>query len=154
MSYATPAKLVCTIATAATLAAAGCGTTGHNSNSSAGTGTAGVTAAAGGSSAGDFCTLDAKLVARKQRDLGAALGSDAANQSQIVDDLLKDAPVTQSDLIAAAPPEPHRYLADLADPNKMDAMMDNMKGVNDWALENCDAKYRPLFEWQDKFLGS
>ena len=47
MSYATPAKLVCTIATAATLAAAGCGTTGHNSNSSAGT--AGVTAAAGGS---------------------------------------------------------------------------------------------------------
>ena len=154
MSYATPAKLVCTIATAATLAAAGCGTTGHNSNSSAGTGTAGVTAAAGGSSAGDFCTLDAKLVARKQRDLGAALGSDAANQSQIIDDLLKDAPVTQSDLIAAAPPEPHRYLADLADPNKMDAMMDNMKGVNDWALKNCDAKYRPLFEWQDKFLGS
>lgn len=103
MSYATPAKLVCTVATAATLAAAGCGTTGHNSNSSAGAGTAGVTAAAGGSSAGDFCTLDAKLVARKQHDLGAALGSDAANQSQIVDDLLKDAPVTQSDLIAAAP---------------------------------------------------
>ncbi|MCX8555221.1 hypothetical protein OS121_08960 [Mycolicibacterium mucogenicum] len=62
-----------------------------------------MTAAAGGSSAGDFCTLDAKLVARKQHDLGAALGSDAANQSQIVDDLLKDAPVTQSDLIAAAP---------------------------------------------------
>ena len=122
MLYATPAKLVCTVAIAATLAAAGCGTAGHGSNSSAGT--AGVTAAAGGSSAGDFCTLDAKLVARKQHDLGAALGSDAANQSQIVDDLLKDAPVTQSDLIAAAPPEPHRYLADLADPNKMDAMLE------------------------------
>jgi hypothetical protein len=27
-----------------------------------------------------------------------------------------------------------------------------MKGLNDWALKNCDAKYRPLFEWQDKFL--
>ena len=144
-------KLMCTVAIAATLATAGCGTAGHSSNSSAGT--AGVTAAAGGSSAGDFCTLDAKLVARKQHDLGAALGSDAANQSQIVDDLLKDAPVTQSDLIAAAPPEPHRYLADLADPNKMDAMLDNMKALNDWALKNCDARYRPLFEEHGKLVG-
>jgi hypothetical protein len=132
-------KLVYTVAIAATLAAAGCGTAGHNANSNAGT-------------AGDFCTLDAKLVARKQHDLSAALGSDAANQSQIVDDLLKDAPVTQSDLAAAAPSEPRRYLDALADPNKLDAVQDNMKGLNDWALKNCDAKYRPLFEWQDKFL--
>lgn len=150
MFLVTTTKLACAAA-ATVLVTAGCG--GSGQSSSAG-GAAVPPATGGGSSASDFCTLDAKLVARKQHDLGAALGSDAANQSQIVDDLLKDAPVTQSDLIAAAPPEPHRYLADLADPNKMDAMMDNMKGVNDWALKNCDAKYRPLFEWQDKFLGS
>ncbi|SHV89649.1 Uncharacterised protein [Mycobacteroides abscessus subsp. abscessus] len=144
-------KLMCTVAIAATLATAGCGTAGHSSNSSAGT--AGVTAAAGGSSAGDFCTLDAKLVARKLHDMDSAFGNGAANQSQIVDDLLKDAPVTQSELIAAAPAEPHRYLADLADPSKMDAMMDNMKALNDWALKNCDAKYRPLFEAHGKYVG-
>jgi len=144
-------KLVCTVAIAATLATAGCGTAGHSSNSSAGT--AGVTAAGGGSGAGDFCTLDAKLVARKLHDMDSAFGNGAANQSQIVDDLLKDAPVTQSELIAAAPAEPHRYLADLADPNKMDAMMDNMKALNDWALKNCDAKYRPLFEAHGKYVG-
>ncbi|MFL0283894.1 hypothetical protein ACJH6H_01370 [Mycobacterium sp. SMC-21] len=151
MLFATTARLVCTVATAATLAVAGCGTAGHSSNSSAGT--AGVTAAAGGSSAGDFCTLDAKLVARKLHDMDSAFGNGAANQSQIVDDLLKDAPVTQSELIAAAPAEPHRYLADLADPSKMDAMMDNMKALNDWALKNCDAKYRPLFEAHGKYVG-
>ena len=144
-------KLMCTVAIAATLATAGCGTAGHSSNS--GAGTAGVTAAAGGSSAGDFCTLDAKLVARKLHDMDSAFGNGAANQSQIVDDLLKDAPVTQSELIAAAPAEPHRYLADLADPSKMDAMMDNMKALNDWALKNCDAKYRPLFEAHGKYVG-
>ncbi|BCI79352.1 hypothetical protein ACJH6J_06760 [Mycobacterium sp. SMC-18] len=151
MLFATTARLVCTVATAATLAVAGCGTAGHSSNSSAGT--AGATAAAGNSGAGDFCTLDAKLVARKLRDMNSAFGSGAANQSQIVDDLLKDAPVTQGELIAAAPAEPHRYLEDLADPNKMDAMLDNMKALNDWALKNCDAKYRPLFEEHGKLVG-
>jgi len=138
MSFTTTRKTFCVVATVTALISAGCGGAGHSSNSS--------------SSSGDFCTLDAKLVARKQHDLGAALGSDAANQSQIVEDLLKDAPVTQSELAAAAPAEPRRYLDDLADPNKMDAMMDNMKALNDWALKNCDAKYRPLFEWQDKSL--
>jgi len=72
MLFATTGKLVCTVAIAATLAAAGCSTSGHGSNSNAGT--AGATAASGGSSAGDFCTLDAKLVARKQQRPGRGTG--------------------------------------------------------------------------------
>src|SRR5690242_5622888 len=103
-------KWICVAATVTALVSAGCGTSGVSSKSSAGAAGDKAASTAGSSSAGDFCTLDAKLVARKQHDLGAALGSDAANQSQIVDDLLKDAPVTQSDLAAAAPAEPRRYL--------------------------------------------
>lgn len=147
-------KWVCVAATVTALVSAGCGPSGDGSKAGAGaSGVSAAASAAGGSGVGDFCTLDAKLVARKLHDLDSAFGSDAANQSQIVDDLLKDAPVTQSELIAAAPAEPHRYLADLADPNKMDAMMDNMKALNDWAIKNCDAKYRPLFEAQGKYVG-
>ncbi|OKH85093.1 hypothetical protein EB75_00575 [Mycobacterium sp. ST-F2] len=148
MFLVTTTKLACAAA-ATVLVTAGCG--GSGQSSSAG-GAAVPPATGGGSSASDFCTLDAKLVARKQHDLSAALGSETANQSQIVDDLLKDAPVTQSDLAAAAPAEPRRYLDALADPGNLDAVTDNMKGLNNWALKNCDAKYRPLFEWQDKFL--
>ena len=97
-------KWVCVAATVTALVSAGCGASGDGSKAGAGaSGVSAAASAAGGSGVGDFCTLDAKLVARKLHDLNSAFGSDAANQSQIVDDLLKDAPVTQSELIAAAP---------------------------------------------------
>jgi hypothetical protein len=128
---------------------------GDSAQPSAGTagGDSTVAGAADGSSVSDFCTLDAKLVARKLRDLDSAFGSNAADQDKIVDDLLKDTPVTQSELVAAAPAEPRRFLEDLADPDKLDAMADNMKALNDWAIQNCDAKYRPSFEAQGKYVG-
>jgi len=151
MLFATTSKLVCAAATVTALVSAGCGTSSHSANPAEGT--AGGNSAAGDSGVSNFCTLDAKLVARKLQDLNSAFGSSATDQNKIVADLLKDAPVTQSDLVAAAPAEPRRYLEDLADPNKVDAMTDNMKALNDWALKNCDVKYRPLFEAQGKYVG-
>ncbi|ORA37634.1 hypothetical protein [Mycobacterium aquaticum] len=155
MIFATTSKLVCAAAAVTALLCAGCGAAGDSAEPSAGAAGGGSAAASapGGSSVSDFCTLDAKLVARKLRDLNSAFGSGAADQNQIVDDLLKDAPVTQSELVAAAPAEPRRFLEDLADPDKLDAMVDNMKALNDWAIQNCDAKYRPLFEAQAKYVG-
>ncbi|MDJ0395241.1 hypothetical protein QMK17_18095 [Rhodococcus sp. G-MC3] len=114
------------------------------------------------SGGGDFCTLYATRVAQGLVDIRNAEAGNVEDQTQIAERLAAEAPVSQSQLQAVAPPEPLAWLQEMeeadaksaaGDFSALDATFGNLGLLTDWAIANCDAEYTAIFTEYKTIIG-
>ena len=108
-----------------------------------------VKSAAGGSgsSSDKYCELYANMAANAVHNMDSAFGGSGADQDKVVNDLLKEAPASASDLKAAAPPDQQKLWEKMA----TDPDLETSHKMNVWAGQNCPAKYQPVIKEYGKY---